>query len=107
MTYPVESWIVRCDLRQMPLAFTELVAGLPGNILANGIAISTDGESLYVANSGPSISTGIYRVPTDAAGDGSKAGLWCRPPRLQAQWIEGQGPDTLLHGQHHTGRRAR
>ena len=98
MTYPVESWIVRCDLRQMPLAFTELVAGLPGNILANGIAISTDGGSLYVANSGPSISTGIYRVPTDADGDGSKAGLWCRPPGCKPNGLKVKGQTLYYSG---------
>lgn len=109
-TFRVESWIVRCDLRQTPLAFTEQVAHLPGdvasagqrpvsltdNILANGIAIDAGGESIYVANSVPGVAAAIYRVPANPASDPRKAMLWCRPSGCRPNGLEVQG-DTLYY----------
>lgn len=75
----VESYIVRATLRPGTVKFTDLVAKLPGKFLANGFAADETGTFLYVANSAPTLSAGIYRVPTQAAGDGAGATLWCRP----------------------------
>jgi hypothetical protein len=80
MACPVDSYIVRCDLSQTPLAFTDLLASLPGHVMANGITTDANGTNLYVANSAPGIAAGIYRIPLNAAGDQSGATLWCRPP---------------------------
>ncbi len=89
-TFRVESWILRCDLRRTPLAFTDRLAslphdvvagGLPANVLANGIAIDSRTGMLYVANSAPGLAAAIYRVATDvAAGTAARAEIWCRPP---------------------------
>jgi hypothetical protein len=60
-TFHAESWIVRCDLRKTPAAFTDVLGSLPDNVLANGIAIDTQRRCLYVANSGPSLTPGKQR----------------------------------------------
>ena len=109
-TFRVESWIVRCDLRRTPLAFTQRVAHLPGdvvsaeqrtvsltdNILANGIAVDSRGESIYVANSVPGVAAAIYRVPADPAGNTRKAMLWCRPAGCRPNGLEVHG-NTLYY----------
>ena len=79
-TFHAESWIVRCDLRKTPAAFTDVLGSLPDNVLANGIAIDTQRRCLYVANSGPSLTPGIYRVPLEAAGVSVQDIPWCRLP---------------------------
>jgi len=88
-TFRVESWILRCDLRRTPLAFTERLASLPtdprsgglaSNFLANGIAIDSRNSFIYVANSAPGLAAAIYRVATDVTGDSARCALWHRPP---------------------------
>jgi hypothetical protein len=88
-SFRVESWILRCDLRRTPLAFTERLASLPpdprsgglaSNFLANGMAIDPRHSCLYVANSAPGLAAAIYRVATDVAADSARCTLWHRPP---------------------------
>lgn len=88
-SFRVESWILRCDLRRTPLAFTERLASLPpdagsgglgSNFLANGLAIDPHHSCLYVANSAPGFAAAIYRVATDGSADSTRCTLWHRPP---------------------------
>jgi hypothetical protein len=75
----VESYIVRANLTPEPVEFAHLVAKLPGRFLANGLAVDEQGTFLYVANSAPAMSAGIYRIPTQAPAGETRATLWCRP----------------------------
>lgn len=95
MICPVDSYIVRCDLSQTPLAFTDLLVRLPGHVMANGITTDADGRNLYIANSAPGIAAGIYRLPLGAAGDRSEATLWCRPPGCKPNGLKVQ--DDVLY----------
>jgi len=109
-TFGVESWIVRCDLTKTPPAFTDQVARLPGdcvptgrrptsltdNFLANGITIDASGEFLYVANSVPGYTAGIYRVAALPKNNPSRATLWCRPPACKPNGLKIRG-DTLYY----------
>ncbi len=88
-TFRVDSWVLRCDLRRTPLAFTEQLAllppdsqsgGLATNFLANGIAVDPCTSVLYVANSAPGLASAIYRIATDVAADSHRCTLWHRPP---------------------------
>lgn len=94
MVCPVDSYIVRCDLAQTPLAFTDLLARLPGHVMANGITTDAKGRNLYVANSAPGSAAGIYRIPLDT-GDPSGATLWCRPPGCKPNGLKVQ--DDVLY----------
>ena len=95
MVCPVDSYIVRCDLSQTPLAFTDLLACLPGHVMANGITTDADGRNLYIANSAPGMAAGIYRIPLNGAGDRSEATLWCRPPGCKPNGLKVQ--DDVLY----------
>lgn len=104
-TFRVESWIVRCDLTKTPLAFTDPVARLPGDVatigrraahltdtvLANGLTIDASGDFLYVANSAPGFAAGIYRVPSNPGKHSSPAMLWCRPPGCRPNGLKIKG----------------
>jgi len=88
-TFRVESWILGCDLRQIPLAFADRLSslpqdlapgGLPANVLANGIAIDPGTGLLYLANSAPGLGAAIYRIGAHGVRDvPGRAELWYRP----------------------------
>ncbi len=98
LTFGISSWIVRCDLRQTPLAFTELVASLPGHTLANGISFDPTGDFIYVANSAPGVSTGIFRAPVDAASPSVLEIPWSRPPGCKPNGLKVTGRTLYFTG---------
>jgi hypothetical protein len=60
----VDSYIVAADLNQSDgaeLAFTRILASSRGTFFANGLDVAEDG-SVYVANSHPGLTGGIYRI---------------------------------------------
>ncbi len=75
----VVSWILRADLTAPSPAFADVVAEFRPPFLANGLSVDASGEHLFVANTLPGRSSGIYRVSTKREAEANAEQPWYAP----------------------------